>query len=1053
MTNKEILTAWLKYIHVEDLEAVTIDQKEIEQKNRVTLKISSYNGNYFPECIVNDALFDEIIASDNDKGKDEFYWFFPLILRYKDGKNFLQPLFAISINQCIDFKSKSITPEKAFEASNNVIPIQPVLQILGIETEEIPTNLNFIDLIAHIVNKDSFSDLSSAFDELKNVMQNGFNAQQLASFDGIVIRLKPNNFSKKLKADHKFLIENGIEADSLLSKYLQNKSTYSLQPLRDLKRDLFWFGAYDQHPLGKGQAVVMQHYVSSDKLIAVQGGPGTGKTTLILSLIANTIVRRAYHLTKHGTDFNNLMHIVSTSNKAVENVAERFLKDPLFIDRNDFYLILGNKDNKAQAIERINKYLDELKNTMYDINVANETKEHFLSHYSQLELKANQLFEEQQETEQLQKKLSTLSDQLTSKETEKQNHEQSLENTRSLFNDFPIKMGYKSWKDIETIFENIEKKAQSKITPAFIDGIEKHIRLQGERTTSYHEQINLFRTNYKLNTNKNTDILTLAQNKIFESKEVLLNKIDNMSFLDNIFDLFLKKKKNLFNMFNKEHEELLYLFGLDTLNKSNIYDIIGSLKAIEEKLKTIKESKPLDEKYLDENWVIHHDSEKKVILYIKTIYEHKTQKSKFEQNIQDLESKINLNAQAIRSIKVQQQVIEKKLEQMITDAVDAYRLQYQKENDQLFQLSMKVMKYEVLKNKDKIIEVLEDFKLQLSEWNKDIFNRWKDNISEFARYVSMAYPVVTSTMASSASIFNFYPNNIFNKRPPVYMVLSDESGMSTPHLILSAFFRAEKAIVVGDPKQLPPIVPLTESTIKTYENEAFGDDHDSSQRYSPVSISAYHRAAGCKSGHYDDIGNGILLDEHRRCQKDIADLFIKVAAYNGLKIKTPSIDSKDAHLRKKFESFGNKQLYFVPVNGQKGAAKNTNIDEVEYIKKLIDELERCGYNSNEEIGLITPYANQSKLLMQYFAKRLRHSDKEKKIGTVHAFQGAEYEVMIFSPVIHTAEDSSSFINKSPNLLNVAISRAKQIFIMVGNTDKIKSSGGYLQTIYTSSTIK
>jgi superfamily I DNA and/or RNA helicase len=86
------------------------------------------------------------------------------------------------------------------------------------------------------------------------------------------------------------------------------------------------------------------------------------------------------------------------------------------------------------------------------------------------------------------------------------------------------------------------------------------------------------------------------------------------------------------------------------------------------------------------------------------------------------------------------------------------------------------------------------------------------------------------------------------------------------------------------------------------------------------------------------------------------------------------------------------------------------------------------------------------LLRNQYGKRLDHDSGNEKIGTVHKFQGAQFEVILFSPVIHSSKNSSSFINRKPNLLNVAVSRAKQQFIVVGNYYQLVQAKGYLQTL-------
>lgn len=60
------------------------------------------------------------------------------------------------------------------------------------------------------------------------------------------------------------------------------------------------------------------------------------------------------------------------------------------------------------------------------------------------------------------------------------------------------------------------------------------------------------------------------------------------------------------------------------------------------------------------------------------------------------------------------------------------------------------------------------------------------------------------------------------------------------------------------------------------------------------------------------------------------------------------------------------------------------------------------------------------------------------IGTVHALQGAEREVVIFSPVYSKHADGN-FIDLSPSMLNVAVSRAKDAFLLFGDMDTLASA--------------
>ncbi len=64
-------------------------------------------------------------------------------------------------------------------------------------------------------------------------------------------------------------------------------------------------------------------------------------------------------------------------------------------------------------------------------------------------------------------------------------------------------------------------------------------------------------------------------------------------------------------------------------------------------------------------------------------------------------------------------------------------------------------------------------------------------------------------------------------------------------------------------------------------------------------------------------------------------------------------------------------------------------------------------------------------------------------GTIHALQGAERDVVIFSPV-YTKEDGEPgefFFNSDIRMLNVAVSRAREAFVVMGDMEVFKNSGG------------
>ncbi|MGC8650971.1 MAG: DEAD/DEAH box helicase, partial [Hydrogenobaculum sp.] len=286
---------------------------------------------------------------------------------------------------------------------------------------------------------------------------------------------------------------------------------------------------------------------------------------------------------------------------------------------------------------------------------------------------------------------------------------------------------------------------------------------------------------------------------------------------------------------------------------------------------------------------------------------------------------------------------------------------------------------------------------------------------------------------------------------PIYLSFVDESGMANVYLPFPIVSLSEKVVSVGDPLQLPPVVSLSESVINDYyENSFFYKMKNISEdeklyyynRYSPTKTSVYHRTARCDTGKFDDIGQAVFLDEHRRCQKPIAELFQRLAGYKNMNIKTTPISGDALEKLKKFTNEEGIHLMFYDVKGERGPTDKTNKGEVLAISNIIDNLIKAGY-TEKDIGIITPFLDQ-----EIYIRRSLGRYRNIEIGTVHKFQGKEFPVIIFSTVVFSEDQLGKvkFFNSSPNLLNVAISRAKHLFVVVGNLNILEKSGAYLKSM-------
>ena len=95
--------------------------------------------------------------------------------------------------------------------------------------------------------------------------------------------------------------------------------------------------------------------------------------------------------------------------------------------------------------------------------------------------------------------------------------------------------------------------------------------------------------------------------------------------------------------------------------------------------------------------------------------------------------------------------------------------------------------------------------------------------------------------------------------------------------------------------------------------------------------------------------------------------------------------------------------------------------------------------NHNTIGVISPYRLQADAITERLQSRWGRSFKNS-LGTVHKFQGGQKYVIILSTRQCQPTDSLWFINRRPNLINVAVSRTQELFILVGNLDILLTEG-------------
>ncbi|PKK86883.1 MAG: DNA helicase, partial [Tenericutes bacterium HGW-Tenericutes-8] len=283
-----------------------------------------------------------------------------------------------------------------------------------------------------------------------------------------------------------------------------------------------------------------------------------------------------------------------------------------------------------------------------------------------------------------------------------------------------------------------------------------------------------------------------------------------------------------------------------------------------------------------------------------------------------------------------------------------------------------------------------------------LFNNYlmdNDNFKQLQR----VFPIIMTTNQSAYRLGAPTPN--FD------LVVIDEAGQCSIGASLFPIIRGKRLLLVGDQNQLRPVITLSPET-----NKKLMKKYRASKSYNYVESSIIRLMQ-----NVDSISKFILLRYHYRCHKDIID-FSNRKYYN----KKLIIPSKTG--------FDKQALFFLPVN-QKNAArsneKNTAIAEVEAIIQDIKE------KPGQSIGIITPFRNQADLLRERIKQEnLTNVD----VGTVHTFQGDEKDTIYMSSAITSRSSNRTFdwVKNNQELINVATTRAKKEFIMVGDFKELKN---------------
>ena len=389
----------------------------------------------------------------------------------------------------------------------------------------------------------------------------------------------------------------------------------------------------------------------------------------------------------------------------------------------------------------------------------------------------------------------------------------------------------------------------------------------------------------------------------------------------------------------------------------------------------------------------------------------------------------------------------------------------------------------------------------------DIIEKWKKGLacqqsflkplfsSEYFKYVNVF--AATCSECGSKNFASAY-QSIFQKNQeiqgaPVFdVVIMDEASKATPPELVLPLTLGKKVIIIGDHKQLPPMLDEKEFgealeaigakdlienwTKQDYKTSQFEKLFVNAPKGIVASLDTQFRMheqiMNCISQFYKDqeeLENGLLCGIRNRM--DVPDFTDKASRWHGFTI-LPFIEPKFHAIWVNVETAEKKVGTSYENQGEIDAIKTvlTALTKANGFKEYMDYFQK---DDDKEIGVITYYMPQMdkirKSLYQGFSKeKWRNFEQHKyenefqipfRINTVDRFQGMERNIIIISTVRSNIQIDEKGKEQKNNhypfalgfarelqRVNVGFSRAKRLLIVVGNEKHFANKPEYAEAI-------
>lgn len=356
----------------------------------------------------------------------------------------------------------------------------------------------------------------------------------------------------------------------------------------------------------------------------------------------------------------------------------------------------------------------------------------------------------------------------------------------------------------------------------------------------------------------------------------------------------------------------------------------------------------------------------------------------------------------------------------------------------------------------------------INQWKRDLTVRDRNTREYFYEAYKSNVNLVAATcsICGSKQLQEIYKYLFGNNENAFDVVIMDEASKATPLEMSVPMVWGKKIIIIGDHKQLPPMMnenniitslkkanqKVLAETIESFKESQFEILFRTAFKLKPSIVATLDTQYRMHKKIMDTIGHFYSeeLEEGLKCgladeDMDNEQYNARGSRYHGLTI--PGFIEPQTH------------AIWVNVNTYEsqpsGSTSYVNYGELDAIKTVIKALQKAdGFQKfmdsqekpeDKEIGIITFYGAQYGKIKEMYKDGKIDKSLPCRINVVDKFQGMERNIIIISTVRSNKEKHYGFA-EDIRRINVGFSRARRLLIVIGNRDFFRENAHYKKSI-------